>query len=865
MVPDHHEVTGALGAAAIAAERAENLRVQSEKVQSSFRGFNDLVSVDYQVESFTCEHCANNCEIKKVQSQLMDKPLYYGSRCDRYNLKKKTRKGKDLDAFGYRRRQLFEYAGLSDTTVESSSSKVTIGMPMALINWQLLPLFSQFLKSLGFEVVLSGKSNKRTIRRGVELVTAQPCFPVKVAYGHVAELIDKKVDYIFLPSIVSMTGANPEHRNSQLCPYIQSFVYQAQGAFADKFGQSKILSAVIRMGDGDKLMEKSFMSLGKKLGAGRSAVRKAFQGALTVQKGFDKALTDKGAEILKQVGPGEKLFVLVSRPYNGCDDGLNLELPKKLAELGVETIPMDMLDLKAVDPGDQPLHRDAYWTYGQKILRAAEAIRADKRLFAIYLSNFSCGPDSFLLTFFKDIMSPKPCLQLELDEHSADAGVITRLEAYLESLKNYREMGKGPVVKTKAKATSAGKRMLYLPYMSDCAYGIAASFRAHGQPAEVMELADEAALLRGRAYTTGKECLPCAITTGDMLTVIEGENFDPDKVAFFMPSSSGPCRFGMYNCAHKMILRDAGLEQIPVISPNQDSGFYGELAASVDGRSGRDFMKDIWTATVGIDLLQKVILRLRPFAADPDRAQQVYELSVRRWIQAVEGRWPLSKKQWLMDTIGEDLARVELNYDVVKPRIGIVGEIYVRNHPFANNNIVAHLEQLGAACDLAPLAEWIYYTNYARRGKAKRAGRMRDLLANVFQDYFQHRIEKALAGPLEKRFGPLAEEPLAHVLELASPYVHRSLDGEAVLSIGKTVEYHHKGLAGVINVMPFGCMPSTIVSTLTMRLSADCGDMPILNLSFDGQEDPTLPTCLEAFVECARARATCVDALSIVS
>ena len=139
------------------------------------------------------------------------------------------------------------------------------------------------------------------------------------------------------------------------------------------------------------------------------------------------------------------------------------------------------------------------------------------------------------------------------------------------------------------------------------------------------------------------------------------------------------------------------------------------------------------------------------------------------------------------------------------------------------------------------------------------------MLSNSIADFLQHKIEKSLAEPLEEQFGELAEEPTGHVLELAKPYIDRSFEGEAVLSVGKIVEYHHKGLGGVVNVMPFGCMPSTIVSTIAMRMSADCGDMPILNLSFDGQEDPTLTTRLEAFVECAKAHRQPVGAMSPVS
>ncbi len=864
-VPDHHEVTGALGAAAIAAEYMKNKAAESvQAVESKFRGFENLVSVEYSVESFACEHCPNHCEIKKVQLPKAE-PLYYGSRCDRYNLKQKkevkSKKAEDIDAFEYRKKKLLEFAGLSKASPERATSDkrraTKIGIPMALINFQLLPLFSRFFKALGFEVVLSGRTNKRIIRAGTESITAQPCFPVKVAYGHVAELIDKKVDYIFLPSIVSMTAGFPQNEHNQLCPYVQSFAYQAITAFADKLGQTEILTVPIRMGEGRKLLIKTFSALGRKLGVSASAVRSGLKDAFAAQAGFERAMKEKGSEILSKIKPDQKLFVLVSRPYNGCDGGLNLQLPRKLAELGVETIPMDMLDLDKAHLGDELLHSQVYWTYGQKILRAAEIIKRDPRLFAIYLSNFSCGPDSFLLTFFKDIMAKKPCLQLELDEHSADAGVITRLEAFLESLKNFQSSvspSQPDLLKIGNRQSAISNRTLYIPYMGDCAYGVAACFRAYGQSAEVMPIADESTLLQGRAFTSGKECLPCAITTGDMLRAVRAEGADPNRVAFFMPGSSGPCRFGMYSCMHRLVLNEAGAADVPVISPNQDGTFYKEFTESINGSAGGGFMRDMWAAVAGIDLLHKLILRLRPFAADAHRVQQVYEQSLARWVQAVENHRSLSQLRQLCDSIADDFASVELDLKVKKPRIGIVGEIYVRSHPFANRNIIARLEELGAVCDLASLAEWIYYINYTRSCRTRRRGQFRSFFTNVIQDHFQHRIEKMLAGPLERRFGRLAEGSTEHVIKLARSYLHPSFEGEAILSIGKIIEYYKDGIGGVVNVMPFSCMPSTVVSSQSMRISAECGDMPILNLSFDGQEDPTLITRLEAFVEQVASR-----------
>lgn len=856
-VPDHHEVTGAIGAAAIAAGHVK----KSGADKSSFKGFENVCSIQYQVESFTCEHCPNHCEIKKVQ--LPDaEPLYYGSRCDRYNLKKKTAKTKGLDAFEYRKQMLFECAGLNDKSSTRQGTKPSIGIPLALTNWQLLPLFSRFFKAIGFNCIISGKTDKRIIRKGVESVNAQPCFPVKAAYGHIAELIAKKADYIFLPSIVSMTASYPENKSNQLCPYVQSLVYQAQTAFGNKLGGTKILTEPIRMGDGRKHLQKSFVALGRKLGISAAATRKALEKGFAAQQKFEQALLNKGREILDQLGPEQKLFVLVSRPYNGCDEGLNLQLSKKFDELGVKVIPMDMLALDNAPLGDELLHRRTYWSYGQKILRAAEIVKGAPRLFAIYLSNFSCGPDSFLLTFFKDIMAQKPCLLLELDEHSADAGVITRLEAFLDSLKHYRSSGKTPRAQKSAITEGVSKqRTLYIPYMGDCAYGVAAGFRAYGQPAEVMPLADEATLLQGRQFTSGKECLPCAITSGDMLKVIRAKDFDPAKAAFFMPAASGPCRFGMYSCLHRLILKYAGAEDVPIISPNQDIGFYRGFTKGV-GSSMTKFMKDIWTSVAGIELLRKFILRIRPFAADSRQVQQVYDKSIMRWTQAVEGRFNFSAMRKLMESITGDFAVVKLNNDVEKPRIGVVGEIYVRSHPFANSNIIARLEELGAACDLASLAEWIYYTNFTRSLSARRKGRYRDWFTDVFQDYFQRKIEKTLAEPLEKMLrasgldnqSSLVEGSMDHIVELAKPYLHHSFEGEAILSIGKTIEYYHQDFGGVVNAMPFSCMPSTIVSTQTRRISEDCDNMPILNLSFDGQEDSTLTTRLEAFVEQVRQR-----------
>ena len=166
-----------------------------------------------------------------------------------------------------------------------------------------------------------------------------------------------------------------------------------------------------------------------------------------------------------------------------------------------------------------------------------------------------------------------------------------------------------------------------------------------------------------------------------------------------------------------------------------------------------------------------------------------------------------------MDSIGEKFSALQLYLDESKPKIGIVGEIYIRNHPFANRKIINRLEELGVICCLPSLAEWIYYLNFTRTQKALNNFQMYDVIKYKIQNHFQNYFERVLAGPLEKRFGKLTDNSLQHTIKLGSAYIHSSFEGEAILSVGKMVDFYHSGFNGLINIMPFSCMPSTIVNS----------------------------------------------------
>jgi hypothetical protein len=262
-----------------------------------------------------------------------------------------------------------------------------------------------------------------------------------------------------------------------------------------------------------------------------------------------------------------------------------------------------------------------YWGYGQKILRAARFVKSHKNVYAIYLTSFGCGPDSFIAHFFKRIMGDKPYLQLEIDEHSADAGMITRLEAFLDSIKNAKPEKRSLQYRTSKFESNGKRRKIYLPYMSDHAIALSSAFKACGVDAEIMEESEEATVVVGRKFTTGKECYPCILTTGDMLRTARKEGFDPDRSAFFMPSGDGPCRFGQYNRFHRMVLNEAGFDNVPIYAPTQDHRFYEELSIL-----GGKFKRLGWRSVVATDLIVKMLHEIRPCEKNVGETDRVYRM-----------------------------------------------------------------------------------------------------------------------------------------------------------------------------------------------------------------------------------------------
>ena len=452
IVPDHHEVTGAFGAAVLA---KENRKSRDEK--SNFYGF-EFGDRDFETSSFTCEDCSNRCQIKRVQL-AGEEPLFYGSRCGKYESSREkdrevshpgVKAASDLpDLFSYRN-DLFwgdDFRESEEWSTRiypgfSGGTEGTIGIPRVLLFWSKFPFWSTFFRTLGYDVVLSKNTDKSLIRQSSQNATSETCLPSKISYGHISNLISyategRGLDYLFLPAMVSNDHGNTETRTNYNCPLVQGLPYIANGQF--DFRRSdypvEIISQAFHFYSEKRLMGE-LTELGRKLAGRKDDVEKAYRKAREAEAEAKEACVTKGEEVLKELSPSRTGLVIMSRSYNGCDPGLNMKIPEKIRELGAVPIPIDCLPVEEVKPDS--LHPDMQWDWGKRILSAATLIKDRPHLYGLYLSHFRCGPDSFIIRYAREILENEPFLHLELDEHSADAGIVTRCEAFLDSLEQRR-------------------------------------------------------------------------------------------------------------------------------------------------------------------------------------------------------------------------------------------------------------------------------------------------------------------------------------------------------------------------------------------------------------------------------------------
>ncbi len=438
-VSPYCHLTGALGMCILVDDR-----IPEEKKSAKFKGlkFADAkIDVDYEA----CELCHNNCNLSLIKTD--DGVLAWGLKCGRDYGEKKVKVAKN-PMFEWWRKRSNAWLGLEAGGRPGAATKGRIGILQSLGTYGYYPFWKKFVEALGYQPVLSSRTADKTMSAGAAIASAEYCAPVVASHGHAAEMLaGGKADWLLVPYMLR-EPAKEGFTDAHFCCYVQAHPGVLASA-AGLAGKEKILSPVVLFNRSDGEVARSLAAGLAPLGVSEAEAANALRAAREAQAQFAAKSLEYGREALDWLDKNEGLgLVCIGRPYNTVDAGLTLDLPRKMAAMGYPTLYLDMVpyELDAI----LPEFSNMYWHYGQKILATAAYVASHPRLFGVYFTNFMCGPDSYVMTYFKEIMNRagKPYLCLQFDGHGADAGYLTRVEAALESFHSWSKIPRPEVIAT---------------------------------------------------------------------------------------------------------------------------------------------------------------------------------------------------------------------------------------------------------------------------------------------------------------------------------------------------------------------------------------------------------------------------------
>jgi predicted CoA-substrate-specific enzyme activase len=854
IVPPKPGLMGAIGIALLA---AEDLALGALPVADGRRFLEARVDRKDQFVCSSTQGCGgagNKCRIDRLTTVVAGEKqrFTWGGGCSLWDQGTRKKKLPDLAPDPFRERAELVAKLVERVGAPRGGSVVAMTDEFQLKG--LFPFFATYVHALGLDVQVSNGADRKALKRGIEEANVPFCAPMQQFHGLVAEMAEKKPDFLFLPMLREIPRTSPKERVSAVCPIVQGapdMVRWDLGASAPR-----IVSPVVDMGpgflDSEKFLE-ACRELAEALGVKREGAWKAaWRAARVEQQRFDDALLALGDRALafcreKDVVP----VVVLGRSYTIHNDVLNSNVPAIVREQGAIAIPVDCYRV----PDDAPVFDDVFWGYGQRILRAAWHLRRTPGVYSIFCSNYSCGPDSFTVHSYAWLMEGRPFAIIETDGHAGDAGTKTRVEAFLHCVREDRRSGGAHPARSEERLTVPPDSLLALrqrketvlvPRMGPEADAVAASLRGVGVPAETLPLPTRDTLRIGRRHTSGKECLPMTVTLGSLLERIERPQALGQRFAFLMPGSDGPCRFGAYKGLHQMVLDRLGHgERVRIWSPPFGDYFQGMPPG---------FKAVIFAGVCAAGVLEEALHDVRPVETRDGVASELH----RRWSERL---WRL-----LEEAAGGDLSAAKVLVEVASgrvygvpallreaarefaavkaqrevPNVLLVGEIYVRSDSFANDFVSEGLERRGIRVRLEPVSEFLQYSDYIAFKNGSKRG-VGDRLERVLRERILSLCHHAAGDPLGWKEHVAVKDQLAAARE----YLREELEVESVLTIGVPVDAWRKGhIDAVLSVGPLECMPNKIAEAQFHHVAEKEG---LLSLTLSLNGDPIDPEVLDGF------------------
>lgn len=864
LVPPDPELMGCFGVGILARQK------MAEGLLSKARyDINHILATDIVYEKeFQCKSCDNYCSIRVLN--VNGNQYMFGGRCNKYaNIRKKKRvdERNAVDYIELRNDIMFKQCAPDPGKLIRKKDSV-VGIPKCFSVYTLWPLYAWFFHRLGVQTILSEKIPPE----GTARVESNYCFPAEIAHGAVQDVFNQNIDFIFLPHVRDMESYE-ESTPANFCPITQSLPYYITKAFPE-ISAGKYLSPVISFMHGPAKAAESFIAMAASLDVDKKEAKDAFDFAYKKQMECFHKLFELGQKAIQEARESDMpVMAVLGRPYNAFTADANMGIPRKYTSRGFTVIPFDILPFE-----NQSIFPNMYWFYGQQDMKSASLLKEEANIYITYISNFSCAPDSFMLHYLKWLMGVKPFLILELDSHTADAGVDTRIEAFLDIIDGYRSkitdlheerydnglrFINNPGEAIHIRNDFSGEKIpikenprvkVLLSNMGRLSAELAgASVRGFGINAETMPVADTYTLQLARHHTSGKECLPSHLVLGSLLKYLSSEKYRKDEIyLLFVPTTTGPCRTGQYFVFYENLFRDLRLENVVVITLDADHS-YNEL--------GKDISKYFWWAVTIGDYMKDIETSLRTCASDPDQAIKTYDKLWQRLITVAEKN--VTQALPLLKEISNDISKIPLKHKTDNcPKILIVGEIYVRRDDFAVDELIKLFSNRGIICKVSSVAEWVYYCDFVRLNELKKKLNFspwyRRMLTREFADIIQWKIEHAYKKKTENNIVdilastglvPHSPHDMNAIMKNSQEYfVDNELYSEISISSGVAATAMMDGYSGIVNISPFACLIGRVIEGVLTPWARE-RNYPTISIEIDGNLlPPNVINKLEIFM-----------------
>ncbi|MGD1010465.1 MAG: acyl-CoA dehydratase activase [Candidatus Aminicenantales bacterium] len=827
LVHPHNRISGAIGAAIMAKEKVG----RTGKTSPDAAAIRRRLGQDYTVTSFTCSHCSNRCQVNRITFE--DEVAFFGDTCERYTSKQGFR-----PAPGAAERAAFvpdlfkEREDILESFIHNPPNPgPRIGLPRASALCEFLPFWAAFFHRLGAEVLVSPASQPEILEMGLRKTPAETCLPIKVSFGHMEWFGDKPVDRVFFPSVIDLHRDPAE--SMSLCPYSENFPFMARAAT-----RAEILAPSVCFNGNPEDFMKSVAEVREALGKSDADVRDAYEAASEALRDFQKALRRRGREVLDGLdGDGRSAWAVLGRPYTLHDPFLNLNLGRHLAKLGIVALPIDFLPLDGMGGVDWP--GAPHWRYNQQVIQAALWATETRGIRPVVLTNFGCGLDAFAMRHVLRIFAGEPHLVLEFDEHRAEAGLITRLEAFQDEVRETTKDVRRPApLRRPARAHPESHeenkgRKFFLPYFADHAFAFSGALRGVGIEAEVLPRPDAETVALGEQHSTGKECHAYSVIAGDFVKLARSKRRG-DEV-FFFPGSMYTCVLAQYDKALNYLAEDLGVEDFEAFAPTSDG------LAQLLTMKGLIFL---WQGLVAIDLLVRASCAIRPYEVRKGATDEAHLAN----LKDIEAGLAAGGIAPGLKRCAERLKSIRKR-ERPRPVVGIAGDIYTRINPVANHDLFLKLEELG--CEVRPSSFFVDGVDFdlGRSLRQKLVGRKYGASSVMALLYLRKELEKLKVRKTLERAGPIGKDPTySDIVKFSSRYVGPDNNEFLFLNIAKMVAFARQGVDGVINAICFNCMIGTVSAAIASKIRQDYGQIPIPTFTYTGSELAAERTKLEAFV-----------------